>query len=256
VRTIGIFSVTLAGLDASLQGTAIDAIATAIGALPNLQAITRNEIDAMLSAEQMKDQLGCDDVTCLAEIGAAAGAKLIVSGTVSSVEGTLLVNLQLTNTEYVSIEHRISLSWQGPQTVLNDVLATAAEMLVLPGPTRQPGTLRLSGLPEGAGVLIDGEPRGVGNADIEGLSVGVHGLRIEAESYLPHQQPFLIRHGGVTQIDLQLTEEPPLYTKWWFWTGAGVLVIGAGAATAGLLLSDSGAPPPTTIEFTTARPVN
>lgn len=240
VQTIGVFSINVSGLDPEVRNSAIDAVATAVAEIPGYKSISRNELEAMLSAELIKDQLGCDDVACLAEIGAAAGVSRIIAGSVSVVEGSLLVSLQLTNTEYVNVENRVTLSWDGPQASLNDVLATATERLVIPGNRRQPGNLRVTGIPEGAGLLVDGSPRAVAPADVTGLAIGVHTLQVEAEGFEPFQQPFVVRSGKMTQLNIMLNKQTPIYRTWWFWTATGVAVAGGATATALILTSDSG----------------
>lgn len=53
------------------------------------------DIEAMLGLEKMKDVLGCDDVACAAQIGGALGVGLLVSGSVNSLGGEVIVQLSL-----------------------------------------------------------------------------------------------------------------------------------------------------------------
>src|SRR5262249_52636242 len=69
---------------ASLRSTIVDRLASEISRRPNLKAITKNDIQALLGLERMKDALGCGDVSCLAEIGGALGADRLMSGTLSA----------------------------------------------------------------------------------------------------------------------------------------------------------------------------
>ncbi|MEE8408249.1 MAG: hypothetical protein V3T05_01465, partial [Myxococcota bacterium] len=72
---LGIFEIKIIGLDPGVEDTAIDALATAVAANARFEVVSKTELEAMISAEAVKDALGCDDVSCLAEIGAAAGVE-------------------------------------------------------------------------------------------------------------------------------------------------------------------------------------
>src|SRR5690349_9579681 len=62
------------------------------------KAISKQDIEQMLRLEQMKDAVGCGDVSCLAEIGGALGADYLVSGSLVDVgSGMYMTQLQLLN---------------------------------------------------------------------------------------------------------------------------------------------------------------
>jgi hypothetical protein len=50
---LGIFNVSVVGLDKSLQQTAIDALASAAAGLETFEVVSRTEVDAMISAEKL-----------------------------------------------------------------------------------------------------------------------------------------------------------------------------------------------------------
>jgi tetratricopeptide (TPR) repeat protein len=84
------------------------------------------------------------------------------------------------------------------------------------------------------------------------LNEGRATVEINSEGYQPYQKEFTLRGGSALEIEVQLNEKAPstivlektntvylsskpLWSKWWFWTGAGVLL--AGGVTAIAVLS-------------------
>ncbi|MEM6730348.1 MAG: hypothetical protein AAF658_02260, partial [Myxococcota bacterium] len=55
--------------------------------------VSMADINALLDHEQLKDALGCDDVTCATEIGGALGVDFIVTGQAGILGDTLVVTL-------------------------------------------------------------------------------------------------------------------------------------------------------------------
>ncbi len=233
---IGIFAINVVGLDPGIEETAIDALATVVGGTQGLSVVTRTELNAMLGAEQLKEVLGCDDVSCMAEIGLAAGVDRVVAGSVSRVEKRLLVSLQLVNVRYANVENRVTLEWNGDLGSISNVLGAGAELLVMPASSRVPGGLLLVGIPQAAVVTVDGKPAGIGTTKVDALGVGVHSVHVEADGYQPQEAQFVVRQGVQTHLSLSLASVPdsPFYTKWWFWAGTAA-VIGGGATAAVLL---------------------
>ena len=72
------------------------------------------DIRALLDHEQLKDALGCDDVTCATEIGGALGVDHILAGHVGVLGDTLVITLHQVNVLSHSSEAR------SKATVLNE----------------------------------------------------------------------------------------------------------------------------------------
>lgn len=60
-----------------------------------VEVISGSDVRAMITYDREKQLLGCQDSTCLAEIGGALGVDLILSSEVSEVGGTWLVSLTM-----------------------------------------------------------------------------------------------------------------------------------------------------------------
>ncbi len=101
------------------------------------------------------------------------------------------------------------------------------------------GELRLSGIPEGAEVSLDGELLPRDRWASQRVRTGRHSLRVAAPGFREQIRQVEVTTGDATvlEIDLELEESPvvppgrrPVYRRWWFWTIIGVAVVG-GAAT-------------------------
>jgi hypothetical protein len=237
---IGIFNITVVGIDAALQQTMIDALATEVASLEGVQVVSLSELEAMLGAESLKDQMGCDDVSCLTEIGTAAGVEKIIAGSVSRVDETHVVSLQLVNVRDASVENRVTLSWKGTAGEIADVLGAAGEILVVSRESLELASISIEGIPTSAAIAVDGKTLGTGPQVISGIAVGVHTVTITDGDYEAYSAHIVTRRGQTRPIMASLTPvSVPVYTKWWFWA-AGAAVLGGAAV---LLLStndDSG----------------
>ena len=71
-------------------------VGTMRGALPKAEITGQSDIKAMLTLEQQKMTVGCeDDTSCLAEIGGALGADHVVTGRLGKVGEIYLLSLKL-----------------------------------------------------------------------------------------------------------------------------------------------------------------
>src|SRR5262245_44085023 len=73
-------------------------LADSVRRLGKHEVISRSDIDAMLGLENIKDQLGCDDVTCAAQLGGALGADLLLAGQAARLGDSIIIVLKLIDT--------------------------------------------------------------------------------------------------------------------------------------------------------------
>ena len=190
---IGIFSLETANLNQELSTSGIDILATALSDLGIANVVTTHELNAMIQAQKIQDAMGCDDILCLAEIGAAAGIEKLISGSLALSSGTLIVNLQLVNIKYANVENRVTLNWSGSMSHFANVLGCAIELLVLTREERSPGLLHVASTPSGAQWDVNGEPKQFeSNTDVQ-IPVGVHALRVREDGYKTFKQQVVVR---------------------------------------------------------------
>jgi len=101
----------------------------------------------------------------------------------------------------------------------------------------------------GALVYVDGERLGTVPAEVA-LAAGRHQVRIEHPDYRRAETTVEITSGDEKRLDVELEKNPGLLKKWWFWTGAGVVLAGGVGVTIALTTErkpDRGDIPPGTI---------
>jgi len=91
-------------------------------------------------------------------------------------------------------------------------------------------SLAIASAPTGASVEVDGVLSGPAPLTLA-LSPGDHQIVVRAPRYQPRTVRVSLAEGKTRQVDVQLAPEAaPLTSRWYFWTGVGV--IAAGVATA------------------------
>jgi hypothetical protein len=75
--------------------TVIDEILLAELQKAGFEAVGPDDINAMLGFERTKQAVGCDDATCIAEIGGALGVDYLAIGKIAIVDETPFVTLKL-----------------------------------------------------------------------------------------------------------------------------------------------------------------
>jgi tetratricopeptide (TPR) repeat protein len=100
-------------------------------------------------------------------------------------------------------------------------------------------TLRVTSAATGARLSLDGEPAGQIPIEVA-LEPGVHRLRLELTGYDPHESRVVLAARERRELRIDLRTTPPIYVKWWFWTGIGV-VAAASAVTLIAVKTERGA---------------
>ena len=85
--------------DAATVEILTDILVNAVANVSGYGVIAPADLDAMLGAERMKEALGCDSVSCYADIGGALNAQFLVSGSVSRLGSRSIVTLSMVDTK-------------------------------------------------------------------------------------------------------------------------------------------------------------
>lgn len=108
---IVVMPLTASRVDSAAVEVLDELLTTFVRGLGRYQVIGKSDIDSMLGLENMKDQMGCDDATCAAEIGGALGASLLIAGKAARLGDNLILVLKLisANEQKVmnSAKHRV-----------------------------------------------------------------------------------------------------------------------------------------------------
>ena len=100
-------------------------------------------------------------------------------------------------------------------------------------PMKTAGRLTITSPVAGAMVSIDGKRLGVVPAETT-LSDGRHRVRVAHPDFRPAETAVEVVKGESKTVDVKLERKPGLLSKWWFWTGAGVVVAGGVGLTVAL----------------------
>ena len=83
-----------------------DAVLTATARASRHEVVGQDDLNALLSFEKQKELLGCDEVSCFAEIGGALGVESVLSMRVGFVNGEWVVTSKVIDTTTGKALHR------------------------------------------------------------------------------------------------------------------------------------------------------
>ncbi len=216
-----------------------------------------------LDWEASRQQAGCDDSKCLAEVGAALDASRIISGTLDLVGDVYLLSLAEIDAKSLEPIGRVQAEVKKDEAELMkatkrlsvELLAKASSQkstVAAANFSGSSGSIEFSTDPRGAAILVGGQPVGTTPTRIENVAVGRHTVRITRNDYETVDVDVPVSAGGTTKVDAQLRilraiAEANLevrQNKWrdanqwnqiggWTKGVVGVVVGGAGLAIAG-----------------------
>lgn len=238
---IAIMDLRAPSLPKELVVTLSSAVAQELDRMGTFRAIGKQDIEQMLAFEKMKDTLGCDSVSCLAEIGGALGVDYLVSGSVTQLGETFLIQMQLMNIKNARVEKRTEREYAGGPKGLLDEVRTAARFVVQEILKSQSGRLVLTISEEGASVKIDGRIVGVSPLSPFTVAGGIHTLAVEKQGFVVFQKDIHIQAQQDNSLNVSLRpssefirkyKEDASFTRTMAWTalgvGGGLLATGAG----------------------------
>lgn len=94
----------------------------------------------------------------------------------------------------------------------------------------------------GARVSVDGKAVGLVPAEVK-LAPGTHPVVLDHEGYSDAKTQVVLRASERREISVDLSKARSITSRWWFWTGIGVVVVGAASAAVVYALTTERAPP-------------
>lgn len=135
--------------------------------------------------------------------------------------------------------HVVTVSRQGYQdVVVNKTFSPGSTQNLSLELDRLPATMHVTSNLTDAIVRVNDSD--LGNPPVEvSRSAGRYHVAVTRKGYLTYETDVAVRAGERLEIDATLREEKQALTqKWWFWTAAGAVVIGAGVGVYFLTRSD------------------
>jgi len=222
---------------------ALDDLPAALDSLEKFDATAPAELKARvpkLSALIVELRGRVSSVTITANV---AGARVLVRGrdlgttplpsAVRLRSGSATV--EVTKEGHVPWKREVSLPGGGALTV--DVTLSTKE---------RRGTLVVGTTPPGAAVTVGGRDVGVSPAQVL-VDAGAHEVVARREGYETARTSAVVAAGEKSEVNLSLQQERSITSRWWFWTGIGVVVVSGVVITTALLTersADRGTLPP------------
>jgi TolB-like protein len=127
---VAVLALKATGLDEHVATNLTELFTSEAGEVPGLTVISQSEIKDILGFEQQKQMLGCDDESCLAEIGDALGVDRMVTGTVGKVGETFVINIKLIDSAKAQAIDRVGETIAGRVELLPPFIRVAAWQLL------------------------------------------------------------------------------------------------------------------------------
>jgi len=129
-HAIGVWSLKFSGgLDKGQAAVITDMVASEITQMDHTMKVTSQaDMEAMIDLETRKQVAGCDDTSCLTELGAALGMEFLVAGSIGKFDDVIVLNLQLINTRHASVLNRLTKRVQGMNVLATEMPAIVAEL--------------------------------------------------------------------------------------------------------------------------------
>lgn len=244
---IAVLDLKARGLEASVAENITDLVTKEVDRVGLFRTVSMEEIKRMLEHEQQKILVGCDDTSCLAEIGGALGVELLVAGGVGKLGDTYLLSLKLIDVRKAGVLSREERTVTGKVEELVTVSRQAARTLLRPILKRESGTLEISCSEEGAEVYIDDVMVGTTPLPPRKVPGGYHTLKINKKRFVVYGKDVKIDPQQTTGVEVTLLPSEAFIAEYessastyrtLAWVFSGVALAAAGSATGMFVWND------------------
>jgi hypothetical protein len=95
-----------------------------------LQTVGRQDLEAVLDVDKQKQALGCDAMSCLAELGGALGADLVCYGDIGKVGATFNINISVVRSSNADVVARVTRALTSSEDTILTSVPNLVEELV------------------------------------------------------------------------------------------------------------------------------
>jgi hypothetical protein len=161
-----VLSPTCNDVDEATSDVITQSIVQAMADHPEVEVLSSADLAALAALESTKQAVGCEDVSCLAEIAGAMGAQYVVFGSISYVDELYVANLSLFDADQAKPIQRGRMQGTRVQELIKDA-APLADELLSPLNLGAPPRVRAAGPAGGPNVLL--LTTGIATASVGGL---------------------------------------------------------------------------------------
>jgi|GEM_PF-522118 len=213
------------GIKADVCKSLTDIVISELVKIGKYTVIDRANRDKILS-EQGFQQTGCVDESCTVDAGRLLGVGKIVTGSITMIGDTYLVNLQLINVQTAAVENVSDEKCKCELSGLIDTVRSAATKLMsheVPPPAVTPiqplgpippatspqgvGTLVITTNPTGADVFLDAQSIGKTPLTIPKVAEGLHQLTITLKGYVTLSKNIEVRVSQTATVKEILSQQ-------------------------------------------------
>lgn len=233
----------------ALASALVTVVTSELAARDDVRAVSRNELQAIVTHKAEQALLGCESVKCAADLGKLVEADLVVTGAIERAGEAYVFSLSLIDPVAGEVKERVEATWRSsPEEIVILVRPYVDRLLGGARAAEFVGALEVLA-PDGADVFLGGKAMGTAplKDPIADLPIGVHTLEVAKGGHVTFRRDVVISRGETTILRVELEEEP-LLSQWWFWTaiGGGAAVAVAAGATVGTVALIAASEPPTT----------
>lgn len=168
-----------------------------------------------LEWEASRQEAGCDDSKCMAEVGSALDASRIVSGTLDALGDGYLLTLAEIDAKSLEPVARAQQEVKKNEAELVKATKALTEQLMAKALTRQAdvaaatfsgatGSIDFVTDPRGAAILVGGQSIGTSPTKVENVAPGRHTVRLTRDDYEAVDVEVPVIAGGTTKVDVQM----------------------------------------------------
>jgi len=236
-ESIAIMSFAARGVDQHIADIVTQSVTGAIDRLGVFRVISADDIRSMLTAEALKQAVGCSESSCLAEIAGAIGATYIVAGSVGKLGNAYQLALTLIDQQRAQTIDRVVRQDEVAVSALPGLADNAARQVVRKLLAAKQGALDLMANETGADVVVDDALVGVTPLDAPiKLPQGPHRLTVAKAGFINQRQDVEIRPNETVGVSVRLTPSAELREVYrsrnrtlraLAWLGTGTALAGA-----------------------------
>lgn len=205
------------------------------------KSISRNDLQSILTHQAESQLLGCESVSCMADIAKLVEANLLVTGKLDKANDAVVFSMTLIDPAGPTVLQRTEAVWRSDPKGMIALMNPQLDRL-LNGDEANQFTGKVEVLADsGATIFLNNVEK---EPIIDGVTIGSHRLIVSKGGHVTHEQDIVVSRNETTIVRVEL-EPSPIYTQWWFWTligGTGVttatLLTGAAVGTAALLMQE------------------